>query len=158
MDERVKRESVEKELEYKKKELTAKALQLASKNDFLQSLEQEIGTLQSSIDGAVGKTTQRISRMINNDQLDDTEWDQFGKEFSSIHQAFMDELKAQYGDFSNTEWRLISLMKMNLSSKDIANILRISPDGVKKARYRLRKKMDLASEVDIQDYLISYRV
>ena len=158
LDERVKRESVEKELEYKKKELTAKALQLASKNDFLQSLEQEIGTLQSSIDGAVGKTTQRISRMINNDQLDDTEWDQFGKEFSSIHQAFMDELKAQYGDFSNTEWRLISLMKMNLSSKDIANILRISPDGVKKARYRLRKKMDLASEVDIQDYLISYRV
>lgn len=81
---------------------------------------------------------------------------EIGKEFSSIHQAFMDELKAQYGEFSNTEWRLISLMKMNLSSKDIANILRISPDGVKKARYRLRKKMDLASEVDIQDYLISY--
>ena len=68
----------------------------------------------------------------------------------------MDKLKAQYGDFSNTEWRLISLMKMNLSSKDIANILRISTNGVKKARYRLRKKMDLASEMDLQDYLISY--
>ena len=153
-----KRKHAEEELEYKKKELTAKALQLASKNEFLHSLEQEIGTLQSSIDGTVGKTTQRISRMINNDQLDDTEWNQFGKEFSSIHQTFMDKLKAQYGDFSTTEWRLISLMKMSLSSKDIANILRISPDGVKKARYRLRKKMELASEVDIQDYLISYRV
>ena len=151
-----KRKHAEEELEYKKKELTAKALQLASKNEFLHSLEQEIGTLQSSIDGAVGKTAQRISRMINNDQLDDTEWEQFGKEFSSIHQKWMDKLKAQYGDFSNTEWRLISLMKMNLSSKDIANILRISTNGVKKARYRLRKKMDLASEMDLQDYLISY--
>ena len=151
-----KRKHAEEELEYKKKELTAKALQLASKNEFLHSLEQEIGTLQSSIDGAVGKTAQRISRMINNDQLDDMEREQFGKEFSSIHQKWMDKLKAQYGDFSNTEWRLISLMKMNLSSKDIANILRISTNGVKKARYRLRKKMDLASEMDLQDYLISY--
>ena len=94
--------------------------------------------------------------MINNDQLDDEEWDQFGKEFSSIHQEWMDKLKSQYGDFSTTEWRLISLMKMNLSSKNIANILRISTNGVKKARYRLRKKMDLTSELDLQDYLISY--
>ena len=151
-----KRKHAEEELEYKKKELIAKALQLASKNEFLYSLEQEIGTLQSSIDDTVGKTTQRISRMINNDQLDDEEWDQFGKEFSSIHQEWMDKLKSQYGDFSTTEWRLISLMKMNLSSKNIANILRISTNGVKKARYRLRKKMDLTSELDLQDYLISY--
>ena len=56
LKERVKRESVEKELEYKKKELTAKALQLASKNEFLQSIENEIGTLRSSIDSSVSNT------------------------------------------------------------------------------------------------------
>jgi len=112
-----KRKSAEQQLEYKKKELTAKVLQLASKNEFLQSLEQEVVQLKSSVDESVGKTSRKISRMIHNDTLDDEEWDQFGKEFSSIHQGFMDRLKNQFGDFSNHEWRLISLLKMNLSSK-----------------------------------------
>ena len=150
-----KRKHAEQELEYKKKELIAKALQLASKNEFLHSIEQEIESLKSSVDSTVSNTSTKVSRMINSDQLDDKEWEQFGKEFSSIHQGFMDQLKAKHGDFSNSEWRMISLLKMNLSSKDIANILRISPNGVKKARYRLRKKFELASEVDIQDYLLS---
>ena len=154
--EQEKRKHAEEELEYKKKELTAKALQLASKNEFLYNLEQEIGSLKSSADSIVSSTSNKVSRMINNDQLDDKEWELFGKEFSSIHQDFKDRLTSQYGDFSNYEWRLISLLKMNLSSKDIANIFRISPNGVKKARYRLRKKIDLASEMDIQDFLISF--
>ena len=156
LEEKEKREAAEKELSKKQKELTSKILQLASKNEFLYNLDREIGSLKSSIDSNVSNTSEKLSRMINSDQIDDEEWEQFGKEFSSIHQDFMDRLTSQYGDFSNYEWRLISLLKMNLSSKDIANILRISPNGVKKARYRLRKKMDLASELDIQDFLISY--
>ena len=151
-----KRIQAERELEFKKKELTAKVLQLASKNEFLQTLEKEVGNLKSSIDERVGQTSQKISRMINNDALDDQEWDLFQQEFASIHQHFIDKLSKQYGDFSNHEWRLISLLKMNLSSKEIANILRISPDGVKKARYRLRKKINLESDLDIQDYQIQY--
>ena len=156
LEEKEKREAAEKELIKKQKELTSKVLQLASKNEFLYNLDKEIGSLKSSIDSDVSNTTEKISRMINSDQIDDEEWEQFGKEFSSIHQDFMDRLTSQYGDFSNYEWRLISLLKMNLSSKDIANILRISPNGVKKARYRLRKKMDLASELDLQDFFISF--
>jgi len=151
-----KRKSAEQELEYKKKELTAKALQLARKNEFLSGLESEIDTLKSSVDTSVSKTSSRISRMIRMDANDDQDWEQFGKEFSSVHQDFLDRLYAQYGKFSKNELRLIALMKMNISSKDIANTLRISDDGIKKARYRLRKKLDLASDIDIQDYLLSY--
>lgn len=151
-----KRESTERELEYKQKELTAKVLQLASKNEFLQKLEEEVSDLKSSVDVTVSKTSQRISRMIGYDTSDDQEWEQFGKEFSSIHSSFLERLKEQYGKFSKSEMRLISLLKMNLSSKEIANTLRISDDGVKKARYRLRKKMGINSSIDIQQYLINY--
>ena len=68
--------------------------------------------------------------MINYDSTDDQEWEQFSNEFSSIHNSFLVRLKEQYGKFSKSEMRLISLMKMNLSSKEIANTLRISDDGV----------------------------
>jgi len=44
---------------------------------------------------------------------------------------------------------------MNLSSKEIANMLNISDDGIKKARYRLRKKLNLDHENDFQGFLHS---
>ena len=150
-----KRKRVEQELEFKKKELTAKALQLASKNEFLSTLEEEIAQLSSSVDATVTKTSARISRMIQIDGSDEDEWQQFSKEFSSVHQDFVDNIQKKYGSFTSGEMRLISLLKMNLSSKEIANILRVSDEGIKKARYRLRKKMKLQSGDDLSGVILA---
>ena len=57
--------------------------------------------------------------------------------------------------FSKTEPRLIALLKMNLSSKEIAQILHISTERVKKARQRLRKKLELDSTQDLQEYILN---
>jgi DNA-binding CsgD family transcriptional regulator len=46
------------------------------------------------------------------------------------------------------------MMKMNISSKEIAALLNISDPGVKKARYRLRKKLGVDSDVNIQEFLL----
>ena len=59
-----------------------------------------------------------------------------------------------YPNVSNNDLRLMSLLKMNLSSKEIANILNISIEGVKKARYRLRKKLNLSTEESLQELVI----
>lgn len=149
-----KRESAEQQLEFKKKELTAKVLQLAKKNEFLQELETEIVELQSSVDVSVGKASSRISRMIQRDTVDDQEWDQFATEFSSVHQDFLDRLREQYGIFSKGEMRLIYLLRMSMTSKEIANILHISGEGIRKARYRLRKKMKLDPSEDLQGIIL----
>ena len=151
-----KRKNAEIELEFKKKELTAKVLQLAKKNEFLQDLEDQIRDLKSTNDDRVKRTSQRLARMINHDTREDEEWDQFVKSFTSVHQGFIDGLIRKHGPLSKNELRLISLLKMNLSSKDIANTLRISNEGIKKARYRLRKKLALNSEMDLQKYLHSF--
>ena len=44
---------------------------------------------------------------------------------------------------------------MNLSSKEIANILNISQEGIKKARYRLRKKLNITTKESLQDVVLS---
>ena len=49
----------------------------------------------------------------------------------------------------------MALLKMNLSSKEIANILNISLDGIKKARQRLRKKMDINSDQSLEAVIIA---
>jgi len=144
-----KRLAIEQELEFKKKELTTKILQLASKNKFLESLQSEVENLNSTLDKSINKTSTRISRMISSDHRDEEDWDQFAKEFTSIHQDFVNRLIEKYGSFTRSEMRLISLLKMNLSSKEIANVLRISETGARKARYRLRKKMILDPKDDL---------
>jgi len=151
-----KRRFVERELEFKKKELTAKALQLARKNEFLVSLEGEVSKLKNTVDDKVKMSSERIRRMIEHDSNDDEDWNHFAKEFSTIHQEFIEKLSAKHGAFSTNDLRLVSLMKMNLSTKDIASTLRVSTDGVKKARYRLRKKMGVDSSVDLQKYILNY--
>lgn len=145
-----KRQKAEEELESKKKELITKALQLSKKNEFLMTLEEEVNQLKQTVGQSISSAAGRIDRMIYNNELEEEEWDQFSKEFSSVHQDFITSLTEKYGSFSQSEMRLASLLKMNLSSKDIANILRISDAGIKKARYRLRKKMSLESGDDLQ--------
>jgi DNA-binding CsgD family transcriptional regulator len=48
-----------------------------------------------------------------------------------------------------------AMMKMNLNTKEMASILNITPDSVKKARYRLRKKFELEPEASVEDYLMT---
>jgi len=47
------------------------------------------------------------------------------------------------------------MMKMNLNTKEMASILNITPESVKKARYRMRKKLELEAEANVNDYLMS---
>lgn len=144
------------ELEFKQKELTAKILQLARKNEFLGTLEKEVETLKDNVDSSVNKASGRISRLIRNDVADDSQWEQFSTEFSTLNKDFLDALISKHGSLNKSEIRLISLLKMNLSSKDIADTLNVSADGIKKARYRLRKRLELNSDEDIQAYLLSF--
>ena len=44
---------------------------------------------------------------------------------------------------------------MCLSTKEIAQLMNISVRGVEISRYRLRKKLNLATDTNLFDYLIS---
>jgi tetratricopeptide (TPR) repeat protein len=145
---RLERERVKAELDFKKKELTSHALHLAKKNEVLEGLKQKAAELKKNEGG--GKAYQELIRTINFDQQDDKVWENFTRYFEAVHKDFEKDAVSRYPDISKNELRLMALIKMNLSSKEIANILNISSDGVKKARQRLRKKMDLSPEDSLE--------
>lgn len=142
------------ELEFKQKVLTTKIIQLARKNKFLGSLETEVERLKLNVDDTVKKTSNKITTLIKRDTQDNELWEQFSSEFSSLNQGFFERIIDKHGSFSKSEIRLISLLKMTISSKDIADTLNITNEGIKKAHYRLRKNLN--SESDIQGYLLSF--
>lgn len=149
---KLEKEKLDTELAFKKKELTTHALNLARKNETLENLKQKAKELKAS-ENAGGY--QQLIQTINFDLQDDNNWKNFSKYFEEVHKDFNNNVKSKYPEVTSNELRLMALLKMNLTSKEIANILNISQEGIKKARYRLRKKLDITSEDSLQDFVIS---
>ncbi len=150
---KLEKEKITNELAFKKKELTTHALHLAKKNELLDDLKQKAKAFKDSDDTKNGY--QQLIKSINFDLKDDNNWENFSKYFQEVHKDFNYNVKQKFPDITTNELRLMSLLKMNLSSKEIANILNISPDGVKKARYRLRKKINITSEESLEDLVLN---
>jgi len=141
------------ELDFKKKELTTHALNLAKKNEVLESIKQKAEALKK--EESVKTGYQNLIRTIDFDLQDDNNWKNFSRYFEEVHKDFNSNVKARFPEVTPNELRLLALLKMNLSSKEIANILNISHEGIKKARYRLRKKLNIQTEDSLQDLVLS---
>jgi DNA-binding CsgD family transcriptional regulator len=85
----------------------------------------------------------------------DKEWENFSIHFDKTHSDFLIHLKEKHPDISHNELKLSAYLRMNLTTKEIAQLSSISVRGVEISRYRLRKKLQLDSEVSLYDYLIS---
>ncbi|TPN82834.1 tetratricopeptide repeat protein [Aquimarina algicola] len=135
-----------------KKELTVKTLYLAKKNNVLENLKEEAISANTQ-QPSEQKLYKKLVQTINFDLKDDDNWENFRKYFEEIHEDFYSTIKKKYPTITAKELRLIALLKLNLTSKEIGTLLNISADGVKKARYRLRKKMNLTTKESLQDHI-----
>ncbi|MCK8479614.1 tetratricopeptide repeat protein [Psychroserpens algicola] len=150
---KVEKENAQAELEYKTKELTTHALHLAKKNEVLNDLKQKAKVLKADANADPGY--QMLIQTINFDLQDDNNWENFSRYFEQVHKDFNSKAQEQFPNITKNDLRLMALLKMNLSSKEIANILNISSDGIKKARQRLRRKMGLDSKESLENTVMS---
>lgn len=144
---------LQERLEHKEKELTIQLLHVAQKNSFLSAVTDSLEKIKKLIDNEPTLLINKVIKTISNDIASNETWDQFLTSFKEIHQNFVDLMVNQY-NLSAGELRLASMIKMNMSSKEIGSLLNISDAGVKKARYRLRKKLDLEQDENMQEYLL----
>ncbi|MCK5104403.1 MAG: tetratricopeptide repeat protein, partial [Cyclobacteriaceae bacterium] len=141
------------ELDLKKRELTTHTLHIIQKNELLENLQSKVTELKQK-DVNHGSSYNQITRLINTNRLIERDWGNFKSVFEQVHPDFFTKLKSLYANISANELRMAAMMKMNLNTKEMASILNITPESVKKARYRMRKKFDLVAESNVQEYLI----
>ncbi len=96
-----------------------------------------------------------VHKLINKGQNQDGDWEDFNTRFESLNKNFYSRLKTAYPEISPNDLRICALIKLNLSIKEMAGILNISPDSVKTARYRLRKKLQLNTEDNLTEFILS---
>lgn len=97
-----------------------------------------------------------IFKLIENSFSNEADWNEFKERFRSLNPNFVSLLMAKHPELTKSEIRLVTLIKIGYSQKEIANILHIAPDSVKKARSRVRKKMDLDESEALSAYLESF--
>lgn len=70
-------------------------------------------------------------------------WTEFDYLFAQVHQSFYTTLNQRFPDISQADRKLCGLMKLNLSTKEVASVLNVSLETIKKTKFRLKKKFIL---------------
>jgi len=148
-------ENLETEIQYKNSELASSAMHLVKKGELISKIKTELSQLAKRVDNTQAQTElKKMIKTLSEDEQIDQEWDHFAKHFDKVHSDFVVVLKNKHPEISPSELKLCAYLRMNLSSKEIAQLLNISVRGVEISRYRLRKKLNLASGENLFDYLI----
>ncbi len=146
-------ENLNQEVEFKSRELTSKALHIARKNEMIQSLHDQLKAITTHQDSAA--LNGLVSQLKFTQQQDD-HWDTFIEQFTALNPDFYEKFCKAHPELSKGDMRLAALLRMGLGSKDIASMLNISEPGMKKARYRLRKKMNLQAVDNLEMEIMKY--
>ncbi|MDX1684871.1 MAG: triple tyrosine motif-containing protein [Saprospiraceae bacterium] len=150
-------EKILAELEHKKRELISSTVHLAQKQESFSRIRSMISELsKKSKDESTSRALKRIIRMIKYENTTDDQWEQLMYHFNRYDQNFIDNLKKQFPDLSNKDLKICTYLRMNLSTKEIANLLNVSIRSVEAYRYRLRKKMNLDSGENLTEFIMNF--
>jgi len=141
------------ELEFKNKQLTTHALNMMHKNQLLKEITDHIDDQKKFLGNQGKKELNSIKRQLKQGLNIDKDWDLFKIYFEQINQSFFDKLNKINPKLTVSDIRLSALTKLNLSIKEIATVLNISPQSVKNGKYRLKKKLYLSDVQDLNQFL-----
>jgi len=151
---RLKNEKLEIDLSTKKEELSNLTFSIMKRNESLQKIKIDLDRIKPLGDQK-SYIFQSILQQIEENFNSKKEWKIFEKNFNEVHESFFKKLLAKFPDLSHGDLGLAAYLKMNLSSKEISQILNITLRSVELKRYRLRKKLSLPTEQGLTEFLMN---
>ncbi|MEO6838055.1 MAG: triple tyrosine motif-containing protein [Ginsengibacter sp.] len=144
-------EKLANEVKFKNKELANATMHLVERDSAIIKVKEELQKLykKSGDNHDIKKTLS----LLKNVEQNNANWEQFASHFNKVNNDFLIKLKEAYPSVSNTDIKLCTYLKLNLSSKEIAQLMNISVRGVEIGRYRLRKKLEISNGESLNDFL-----
>jgi hypothetical protein len=140
------KELARQQLLFAEQELIAYTERLKEKNTLLERLRSEMEQVNDS-----QERTGTINSLLESTILTEEDWKKFRQLFEKVYPGFFIRLKDKMPDLSPTETRLLALTKLQISPKDMSSMLGVSYDAIRKARQRLRKKINLPEEGGLEE-------
>ena len=150
----LKNEKLETEIEFKNSELASSAMNLVQKKEFILKIKETLQHLNKSEKESMdSQDLKKLLRSLSEEEKLNDEWEQFSIHFNNVHGDFLIKLSEKYPILKAHELKLSAYLRMNLTSKEIAQLMSISVRGVEISRYRLRKKLNIPTETNLFQFL-----
>ncbi len=145
---------LKEKLSHQEKMLASNTIHIIQKNQILSDLKSEIKNLPSPDNRENFKTKiKNINRAIETNMTYENDWQKFKLQFEQVHPKFFSKLNKSFSNLSNNEVRFCTYIKMGHNTKEIAQLMGVNASSVQKARYRLKKKMELEQSINLIDFI-----
>lgn len=149
---------LEAELNLKSKELAMSTMTIINKNEVLLKIKEELVELKRHLGSQYpNKYYDKMIRLVDQNIASEDDWNVFQTNFDRIHENFFRNLHEKYPQLTSNDLRFCAYFRLNLPTKDIAQLMNISPKGVEVARYRIRKKINIPSDKNISEFMIEFK-
>jgi DNA-binding CsgD family transcriptional regulator len=144
----VENEKLQLDIDNKSRELAISTMSLIKKNEFLSKVKEELKGIEDS------KVLRPVIKIIDNNINNTDDWKFFQEAFDNADKDFLKKVKSKHPSLTPNDLKLCAYLRLNLSSKEIAPLLNISPKSVEVKRYRLRKKIELPHDYSLTSYIL----
>jgi len=145
---KLKNDKLQDEIESKTRELSSSTMSIIKKNEILNKIKNELTDVKDH------SNVKPVIKIIDKNLSNTGDWKIFQEAFNSADSDFLKKVKNAHPALTPNDLRLCAYLRLNLSSKEIAPLLNISVRSVEIKRYRLRKKMELAHEKSLVEYIL----
>ncbi len=155
--ERLQNEKHQSELQHLNSLLAASTMNLVVKNELIETIKEDLNVVRKK--GKSPETKRALEQIVK--EIDTTlrvqeDWEQFEFHFDQVHGDFLDRLRKQFPELTTQDQKLCAYLRLNLSTKEIAQLMSISVRGVEIARYRLRKRLGLETKQNLSKFILEF--
>lgn len=144
-------EKLANEVKFKNRELANASLHLVERDSALVKVKDELQKLYKKTGN--NHDIKKTLLLLKDVEQNSLNWEQFASHFNEVNNDFLKKLKTQHPSISNTDIKICTYLRLNLSTKEIAQLMNISVRGVEISRYRLRKKLQIQAGQTLNDFL-----
>ena len=141
------------ELDLINRELATSSIFISQKNKIIGLIKKDINRLLKTEKSVTKVEIAKVLKTIDENIKFDNDWYRIKAHFEKIHPGFFDRLRKKFPQLTPNDHKLCALLRMNLNTKEISHILKITAPSTEISRIRLRKKLDLPKGINLTQYI-----
>lgn len=145
---------INSQLEYSQKEMASATLQMVQNSESDAYCMKMLKSIENNTNEEGEKNIRTLISYYKNKSVY-TNWDEFETLFLKVNSDFYDKLNEHFPTLTLNERKLCVFLKLNMTNKDIAQITFQSEEALKKARMRLRKKLELDRDENLATFILN---
>lgn len=108
----------------------------------IQQLRQEVVKISESDPAYLTQVTDNLNALLQQHIMTDERWQKFKHVFNKVYPAYLTQMRQTYPKVTENDLKILALLKLDLSNASMSELLCVSVEAVRKAKQRLKKKLE----------------